>query len=128
MIRQQSSGSNLFAELDDGDAAELDSASLLENFHAGKCPTQGIHFSPQAIRDAKQIDVDGDSHVRVKWMSTDQMAMTRALFAKDATDNKRKTIRDGLLNETRIQERKLYGDGELRRLLRNVAKTWTTSS
>ena len=55
MIRQQSSGSNLFAELDDGDAAELDSASLLENFHAGKCPTQGIHFSPQAIRDAKQI-------------------------------------------------------------------------
>ncbi|MCB4887529.1 hypothetical protein KZO96_06620, partial [Bifidobacterium pseudocatenulatum] len=122
MIRQQSSGSNLFAELDDGDAAELDSASLLENFHAGKCPTQGIHFSPQAIRDAKQIDVDGDSHVRVKWMSTDQMAMTRALFAKDATDNKRKTIRDGLLNETRIQERKLYGDGELRRLLRNVVE------
>ena len=122
MIRQQSSGSNLFAELDDGDVAELDSASLLENFHAGKCSTQGIHFSPQAIRDAKQIDVDSDSHVRVKWMSTDQMAMTRALFAKDATDNKRKTIRDGLLNETRIQARRLYGDGELRRLLRNVVE------
>ena len=54
MIRQQSSGSNLFAELDDGDAAELDSASLLENFHAGKCPTQGNPFQsagPSAMRN-----------------------------------------------------------------------------
>lgn len=122
MIRQQSSGNNLFAELDDGDAAELDSASLLENFHAGKCSTQGIRFNPQAIRDAKQIDVDGDSHVRVKWMSADQMAMTRALFAKDAPDEKRKTIRKGLLDSMRVQARRLYGDGELKRLLRNVVE------
>lgn len=122
MIRQQSSGSNLFAELDDGDAAELDAASLLENFHAGRCSTQGIRFSPQAIRDAKQIDVDSDSHVRVKWMSADQMAMTRALFAKDATDNKRRTICKGMLDNMRVQARKLYGDGELKRLLRNVVE------
>lgn len=123
VVRPQPEDNGLFAGLDDSDGAtELEPSTLLESFHAGRCSIQGIRFDPQTLHDAKQIDVDEDSRVRVRWVGSEWVETARALFAKDAPQNKRLTVIQGMLDHMSVQARRLYGDGELRRLLRNVAE------
>lgn len=122
MVRQQDNG--LFGVPGD-DADELDSAALLESFHAGRCSIQGIRFDSRTLQDAKQIDVDQDSTVRIKRVGRDLKEMSRDLFSRfatDTTDNKRGMVVQGLLDHTRPQTRRLYGDRELKKLLRNVVE------
>ena len=121
MIDQQDEGGNLFEELAD-DEAELETSSLLESFHAGRCSIQDIHFDAQTVNDAKQIDVDGDSQVRIKRVDPKLVETTRALFAKDAPKDKRRMIVQGMIDNTRSSALKLYGEGELKRLLRNIVE------
>lgn len=121
MIEQHGKGSNLFEELVDG-AIELETSALLEDFHAGRCSIQDIRFDAQAVNDAKQIDVDRDSQVRIKRVDPKLVEETRALFAKDTPTDKRKMIVKGMLDSMRPSVLKLYGEGELKRLLRNITE------
>jgi type III restriction enzyme len=119
-LHQSQAANNLFAGLfDTDDETDLDQSALLETFHASRCSRVGMNFDSKSIMDAKQIDVN-DEKVLATDINSDLETITRALFQKDTTENKRKTVAKGLLEATRNQARKNYGDNELRRLIKDI--------
>jgi type III restriction enzyme len=113
---------DLFAGLDDADdEIDLDPSSLLEDFMASQCSRVGMNFDTKSILDAKQVDVN-DGQVLAKDIDASTAAISKALFQKDTPDNKRKTVDRGLLDATRPQARKTYGDKQLRKLINGVVE------
>lgn len=115
--REESAG--LFAGLDDADK-ELAPRDLLEDFLAGECSVRDMRLDGLGLADARQIDVDDEFRVRATRVAAEYEAMARGLFSRDAPERKRKTLTRGLLDCIPAQTRGLYGDAELRKVIRHV--------